>query len=279
MVNNYIHCSKKKWPQCSCSALSILIGSCFQKPAMFIGKESGWSSPFLLQSVPFQKSWFALIPPATDYQEKSVSSRKMFHQKTFFKILQVAVASRINVSSRVPKRISICQKYSNISLGRKGKETPYTLFWKVFFAYLWSYISAMNYGDKSHPYHSLNYEVKQHNLCPLNAQLTSTFPLSMVSTILPSQIQEMLSQLNSAAQVWKVFQAVAIISSYPCCEDLTFAGFTLSDKERANFVTRRQQQPFSIFSAQSFEIPPGRKKRQNCCLERKSSKNIQILSS
>lgn len=194
MVNSYIHCSKKKRPQCS--ALSILIGSCLQKLAMFIGKESGWSSLFLLQSVPFQKSWFALIPPATDYQEKSVSSRKMFHQKTFSKILQVAVASRINVSSRVPKRISICQKYSNISLGRKGKEMPYTLFWKVSFAYLWFYISAMNYGDKSHPYHSLNYEDKQHNLCPLNAQLTSTSPLNLVSTILPSQIQEMLSQLT-----------------------------------------------------------------------------------
>lgn len=69
----------------------------------------------------------------------------------------------------------------------------------------------------------------------------------------------------------KVFQAWATMRSYLCSTGLTFGGFTLPDKERANFVPRRQQQPFSIFSAQSSKIPPGRQKRQNHGLKRKNS--------
>lgn len=79
------------------------------------------------------------------------------------------------------------------------------------------------------------------------------------------------------AWVWRVFPAMAIMRIYPCSADLTFAGFTLSDKERADFVTRRQQQPFSIFSAQGFKIPPGKQKSKGKIIAWKGSIFIKLF--
>lgn len=76
--------------------------------------------------------------------------------------IPVSAANSRNASPRVCRRITICQK-SNISSGRKGKETPYTFFWKLFAAHLCSCTSSTSCGERSHPHHSLNYMYRQHH--------------------------------------------------------------------------------------------------------------------
>lgn len=86
---------------------------------------------------------------------------KMFLSKTspkFHLLLQIAEMLPQGCAEESP-----FTKKSNISSGKKGKETLYTLFWKLFAAHLCSCISATSCGDRSHPHHSLNYMYRLHH--------------------------------------------------------------------------------------------------------------------